>query len=58
MTPASFSRNDPSTPQTLRYWKPRSASHVMVEVVFTPLSMRWYVQDGGRRLIYEFVRVA
>jgi hypothetical protein len=29
---------------------------VVVEVVFTPATMRWYLRDAGRRLVYEFVR--
>ena len=47
---------DPSTPQTLHYRKASNVHHVVVEVVFTQLTMRWYVRDSGRRLGYEFVR--
>jgi DnaJ domain len=47
---------DPSTPRTLQYRKASNVHHVVVEVVFTQLTMRWYLRDAGRRLVYEFVR--
>jgi hypothetical protein len=49
---------DPHTPQTLLFQKARSVTHVAVEVAFTPLTMRWYLRDGERRLIYEFIRAS
>ena len=48
---------DPNTPQSLYYRKARNVHHAVVEVVFTPATMRWVLRDAGRRLVYEFVRV-
>jgi hypothetical protein len=54
---AALGYYDPNTPQSLFYRKARNVHHVVAEVVFTPTTMRWYVRDAGRRLVYEFVRV-
>jgi hypothetical protein len=53
---AALGYYDPNTPQTLFYRKARNVHHAVVEVVFTPATMRWVVRDSGRRLVYEFVR--